>query len=111
MIDHSAIGLLAIVFPVWFRLCRLRFKRIRHYGVLAPAAKAHRLAAARTLLAMPAPNPRLTEDAQAFMRRVTGVDILRCPHCAHGVWRVVEQLPPGRAAVAASAPVACRGPP
>ena len=32
------------------------FKRIRHYGLLAPATKADRLAAARALLAMPAPN-------------------------------------------------------
>jgi hypothetical protein len=33
------------------------FKRIRHYGLLAPAAKAQRLALARRLLAMPAANP------------------------------------------------------
>ena len=39
------------------------FKRIRHYGLLAPAIKTQRLAAARHLLDMPAPNPRAIEDA------------------------------------------------
>ena len=34
------------------------FKRIRHYGLLAPATKTQRMAAARHLLDMPAPNPR-----------------------------------------------------
>ena len=33
------------------------FKRIRHYGLLAPAAKTARLHMARQLLAMPAANP------------------------------------------------------
>jgi len=51
------------------------FKRIRHYGLLAPATKADRLAAARALLAMPAPNPTAIEDAQAFMRRVAAIEI------------------------------------
>ena len=50
------------------------FKRIRHYGLLAPATKADRLAAAR-MLAMPAPNPKAIEDAQAFMRRVAAIEI------------------------------------
>ena len=34
------------------------FKRIRHYGLLAPAAKTQRLALARAALQMPAPNPQ-----------------------------------------------------
>ncbi len=33
------------------------FKRIRHGGLLAPAAKTQRLAATRQLLGMPAANP------------------------------------------------------
>jgi hypothetical protein len=67
------------------------FKRIRHYGLLAPAAKTARLATARRLLAMPQANPRAVEDAQAFMRRVAGVEIECCRHCKTGRWRVVEQ--------------------
>lgn len=58
------------------------FKRIRHYGVLAPAAKAQRLSLARQLLAMPAPDPRATEDAAAFMQRVARIDIERCARTA-----------------------------
>ena len=89
------------------------FKRIRHYGLLAPATKADRLGAARALLAMPAPNPQAIEDAQAFMRRVAAIEIACCPHCKVGHWQLVQQLPADRAALAGNVPggVACRGPP
>jgi hypothetical protein len=85
-------------------------KRIRHYGLLAPAAKAERLALARKLLAMPAPNPRAAEDARAFMQRVAAIDIERCPHCRIGRWCCVQTIPADRSALAAIA-AACRGPP
>jgi hypothetical protein len=87
------------------------FKRIRHYGLLAPAAKTRRLAAARSALAMPAPNPRAREDALAFMRRVAAIDIGGCPHCGVGRWRVVEELAADKAVLAAIASTLCRGPP
>ena len=87
------------------------FKRIRHYGLLAPAAKSARLALARQLLAMPAANPQAREDAQAFMRRVAAIEIDCCPHCKVGHWRVLEQVGADRAALAALGPTACRGPP
>ena len=87
------------------------FKRIRHYGLLAPAAKATRLALARQLLAMPAANPRACEDAQAFMRRVAAIEIACCLHCKSGRWQLIEALPPDRAALASISPTACRGPP
>ena len=87
------------------------FKRIRHYGLLAPAAKTERLALARQLLAMPAANPQAREDAQAFMRRVAAIEIQCCPHCKLGHWLVVEQVLADRAAIAASTLAACRGPP
>ena len=87
------------------------FKRIRHYGLLAPAAKTVRLALARQLLAMPPANPRAREDAQAFMRRVAAIEISCCPHCKTGHWRVIEQLLVDRVALAAIIPTACRGPP
>ena len=85
------------------------FKRIRHYGLLAPAAKAERLALARALLAMPAPNPRALEDAQTFMRRVAAIEIERCPHCKIGRLRLVCEASADRLALAALP--ACRGPP
>ena len=89
-------------------------KRIRHYGVLASACKRARLTEARTALAMPAANPKALESAADFMRRVAGVDVLRCPCCAVGRLRVVQALfglarlpPPGTDART----IACRGPP
>jgi hypothetical protein len=87
------------------------FKRVRHFGLLAPAAKTQRLTLARQLLQMPPPNPRASEDAQAFMRRVAARDIGRCPHCPYGHWRLLETRPPDRAALAAIPTPACRGPP
>jgi hypothetical protein len=87
------------------------FKRIRHYGLLAPAAKTQRLALARQLLAMPAANPQAREDARAFMRRVAAIEIACCPHCRQGHWRVMQESAANRAAIAAIIPTACRGPP
>jgi hypothetical protein len=89
----------------------LGFKRIRHYGLLAPAAKTARLQMARQLLAMPAANPIAREDAQAFMRRVAGIEVSRCPHCPSGRWLVVEQRLANPAAIRAMMPGPCRGPP
>jgi len=90
------------------------FKRIRHYGLLAPAAKTARLALARQQLEMPAANPQAREDAQAFMQRVAAIEIMCCPHCAVGHWIAVEHLAANRAALAAITAItttACRGPP
>jgi len=87
------------------------FKRIRHYGLLAPATKTERLATARKLLAMPAANRQAREDAQAFMRRVAAIDIACCPHCRLGRWCVVEHRSADRAAIAAPLLAVCRGPP
>ena len=87
------------------------FKRIRHYGLLAPATKTERLAQARKLLAMPAANQQAREDAQAFMRRVAAIDVACCPHCRLGRWCVVEHRSADRAAIAAPLLAVCRGPP
>jgi hypothetical protein len=86
------------------------FKRIRHYGLLAPAAKAQRLALARRLLAMPQPNPTAREQARDFMRRVAAIDIEVCPHCQQGRWRLVEVIAAASVRRPASVPP-CRGPP
>jgi len=88
------------------------FKRIRHYGLLAPATKADRLRRARQLLAMPAANPQACEDAQAFMRRVAAIDVDCCPHCSIGRWRVLQHVAADRPALnSITTPTACRGPP
>lgn len=87
------------------------FKRIRYCGLLAPAAKTARLALARRLLQQTQPNPTAVQDAQAFMRRVAGIDIERCPHCKLGHWRLVQVLAADRAALGALLATPCRGPP
>ena len=75
--------------------------------------KTDKLAQARLALQMPAPNPRAAESAQAFMVRVTRLEVMQCPCCKASALRVVatltglRQLPvPG--AVMAGQP---RGPP
>ena len=78
------------------------FKRIRHYGLLSAAAKSERLAQARLALAMPTPDARACEDAAAFLKRVTGIELSCCPHCRLGHWQTVQVLPPERASRAPS---------
>lgn len=87
------------------------FKRIRHFGLLAPAAKDQRLRLARQLLAMPQPSPQAREDAQAFMKRVAAIEIASCPHCKLGRWQLMREERADRAALASIGPTACRGPP
>ena len=60
------------------------FKRIRHYGLLGPAAKAVKLAQARAALSAPAPDPVVVESVDAFMRRIDRLDWMRCTHCGNG---------------------------
>lgn len=61
-------------------------------AVPAPTAKTRRRALARRLLAMQAPSPQAREDAEAFMRRVAALEIVCCPHCRIGRWRVLQEL-------------------
>ena len=86
------------------------FKRIRHYGLLSPAVKTARMAAARAALAVPAPNVQAQEDAAAFLKRVAGIDLASCPHCRIGRWCTVEVLPANPCA-RQDLDLQCRGPP
>ena len=67
-------------------------KRIRHYGVLASACKAIKLAQARAALGLPAPHARTGESAAGFMQRVARLDVLQCPCCAVGRLRQIGTL-------------------
>ena len=82
------------------------FKRIRHYGLLAPAHKASRLALARMALAAPVPEQAVIESVDAFMQRVTRFEWRACAHCGKGHFGVTGSLAPVRAPRASS-----RGPP
>jgi len=76
------------------------FVRIRHYGLTANRTKADKLAAARAALDLPPPAVLQSQTVEAFVMRVTGVDLTRCPHCQHGplVLVAIELLrPPSRA--------------
>lgn len=70
------------------------FKRIRHYGLLAPSRKTQRLAAARAALGLPATDPAVVESVTDFMRRVARVDIAACPCCGSGRMVTIAPLPP-----------------
>lgn len=60
------------------------FKRIRHYGLLGPAAKALKLAQARAALSVPPPDPVVVESVAAFMCRIERHAWVRCGHCGEG---------------------------
>jgi len=57
------------------------FKRIRHYGLLSSARKKTGLAAARSALAVPPPEPAMIESVAAFVRRVARLGSMCCPRC------------------------------
>jgi len=70
------------------------FKRIRHYGLIGPAHKAARLAAARAALDAPVPDPIVVESVEAFMRRIERHEHLRCPHCGKGQFMPTAPIAP-----------------
>lgn len=72
------------------------FTRIRHYGLVANRGKAERLARVREALAVPSPEPIEAESVEAFVLRVVGVDIHRCPQCGKGRLRWVAEIAPLR---------------
>jgi len=85
------------------------FKRIRHYGLLAPAHKAVQLARARTALDAPTPDPVVVESVEAFMQRTMQRDRWVCPHCAKGTLKVTSVLMPVRCRQSTACPA--RAPP
>jgi hypothetical protein len=68
--------------------------RIRHYGVLGNRCRTHTLPACRRALEQVPPVPPPPESAAALMRRLTGIDIERCPHCQHGRLEMIATLWP-----------------
>jgi Putative transposase/Transposase zinc-binding domain len=62
----------------------LGFMRIRHYGVLGNRCRTPRIATCRRLFAQPTPPPLSAASAATVIRRLTGIDIERCPQCHQG---------------------------
>jgi len=76
-----------------------RFMRVRGYGLLANRGRKKRLQKARAALGQfeaPEPQPHKGERVEAFMLRVTGIDIRLCPRCRKGRMQEVAELPPVR---------------
>jgi hypothetical protein len=68
--------------------------RIRHYGLLGNRCRAFTLPASRIALSQPPPVPLTPVSAPELMRRLTGIDIERCPHCHQGRLAVIATLYP-----------------
>ena len=85
------------------------FKRIRHYGLLAPAAKATQLSRARQALSVPEPDPVITATVEDFLQRIGGAEWARCTHCHEGRFVPTAAIPPQRQATPPS--ISVRGPP
>jgi 4-hydroxy-3-methylbut-2-en-1-yl diphosphate synthase IspG/GcpE len=45
---------------------------------------------------MPQPQTAIIERVQAFMLRVSQIDVLRCPHCGQGTMYVIEVIAPSK---------------
>lgn len=73
------------------------FMRIRHYGIFANRHRRDKLAGCRELLDQPEPAHQARESVEDMMERLTGRDILACPHCGEGQLRIIETLPRQRA--------------
>jgi len=85
------------------------FKRIRHYGLLASAAKGKKLALARQALSVPTPDPVIPATVEDFLRRIGRAEYARCPHCQVGRFVLTAVILPQRSAAPPIASV--RGPP
>jgi Putative transposase/Transposase zinc-binding domain len=70
------------------------FVRIRHYGFLAKRGRTGKLGQLRELLEVPTPAAIEPETAEAFVLRVAGIDIHRCPSCGEGRLIIIEHRPP-----------------
>ena len=71
------------------------FMRVRPYGLLANRQKHEKLARCRELLGCP-PSPvfapRPEESVPPGIKRLTEIDITRCPVCGTGPMRIIERL-------------------
>lgn len=68
--------------------------RIRHYGVLGNRCRTQQLSACRLLLEQASPSVQLPASTVTLMRRLTGIDIERCPHCRRGRLKAIMMIYP-----------------
>ena len=71
------------------------FRRIRHFGFLASAAKRHALPIIQEALGSTKPTPVAMPSlsVRELMQELTGIDISLCPHCGEGTMIKTLLLP------------------
>ena len=74
------------------------FMRIRHFGLLANRTRRHTLTRCRALLGQPPTEAIEPEPVAVLLRRLTGIDLARCPGCGEGRMLItallVHAIPP-----------------
>ena len=98
--DHDRAKVLTLEADEFFRRFLLHvvprgFMRIRHFGLLANRTRRATLRRCRDLLDAPPPADTPPESTAMLVRRLTGIDLARCPVCREGrmqtlaivVWR------------------------
>lgn len=70
-----------------------RFVKIRRYGIYSSRAKASRHKENPKMLV----KAKIKETIQERIKRLTGVDVYRCPFCKQGTMHIIEELPRARA--------------
>ena len=73
------------------------FMRIRHVGLLANRTRRAALGRCRDLLGQPPPDAIPVESSHALLRRLTGVDLARCPVCGEGHLQITALVVHGAA--------------
>lgn len=74
------------------------FRKIRHYGFLAPAAKRKKLKLCRKLLGVKF-TPSVSLSTRALLQKLTGRDIAICPICGRGTQLLATGLSPPHNAI------------
>ncbi len=87
--DHDRVKVMTLEADEFLRRFLLHvvphgFMRIRHFGLLANRTRRTRVRQCRDLLGQPPPDAIPLESSHALLRRLTGIDLSRCPVCGEG---------------------------
>jgi hypothetical protein len=73
------------------------FVRIRHYGFLANRGRSQNINAMRHLMGLPDPSGKRISTIEKMIKKLTGIDISKCPRCQKGKMHLFWQMPKGLA--------------